>query len=110
MRPENVRSTATLFDLPMYGHYGIGGLAFGAWRDSPRTMYTGQWLVAELFGDGRDERAARLRAYAAGRAPTGIPETAAAILTRDAPVAVAMTEFFDLLRDETRRTPYPAEL
>ncbi|WP_280216755.1 hypothetical protein [Nocardia neocaledoniensis] len=73
-------------------------------------MYTAQWLVAELFGAGRDERAARLRAYAAGRAPTGIPESAAAILTRDAPVAVAMTEFFDLLRDETRRTPYPAEL
>ncbi|WP_280306131.1 hypothetical protein [Nocardia neocaledoniensis] len=198
LRPENVRSTANLFDLPMYCHYGIGGPAFGAWRElaahvmttdwvltgevaeravamadrelragiafmnahgllhfdvhfenvltdgehlyfadyglaiSSRfelanderafydrhrnydrryaAMYTGQWLVAELFGAGRDERAARLRAYAAGRAPTGIPESAAAILTRDAPVAVAMTEFFDLLRDETRRAPYPAEL
>ncbi|UGT55543.1 protein kinase family protein [Nocardia asteroides] len=73
-------------------------------------MYTGQWLVAELFGADRDERAARLRAYAAGLVPSGIPETAAAILIRDAPVAVAMTEFFDLLRYETRRAVYPAGL
>ncbi|WP_433520250.1 protein kinase family protein [Nocardia pseudovaccinii] len=73
-------------------------------------MYTGQWLVTELFGPGRDQRESRLRAYASGQAPTGIPETAAAILTRDAPVAVAMTDFFNLLRYETRRAPYPAGL
>ncbi|MEV0335229.1 hypothetical protein [Nocardia sp. NPDC050717] len=73
-------------------------------------MYTGQWLVAEFFGAGRAQREASLRAYAAGGVPTGIPDTAAAIRTRDAPVAVAMTEFFDLLRYETRRAPYPAEL
>ncbi|MEV6060992.1 protein kinase family protein [Nocardia asteroides] len=73
-------------------------------------MYTGQWLVTEFFGPGRDQRESRLRAYASGRAPSGMPEAAAAILTRDAPVAVAMTEFFDRLRYETRRTPYPAGL
>ncbi|WP_218021605.1 hypothetical protein [Nocardia acidivorans] len=73
-------------------------------------MYTGQWLVTELFGLGRDQRESRLRAYASGQAPTGIPETAAAMLIRDAPVAVAMTDFFNLLRYETRRAPYPAGL
>ncbi|MEV0251910.1 serine/threonine-protein kinase [Nocardia sp. NPDC050712] len=73
-------------------------------------MYTGQWLVTELFGPGREQREARLRAYASGQPPTGIPETAAAILTRDAPVAVAMTDFFTLLRYETRRAPYPEDL
>ncbi len=73
-------------------------------------MYTGQWLVTELFGAGRVERESRLRAYASGQAPTGIPETAAAILARDAPVVVAMTDFFTVLRHETRRAPYPAGL
>ncbi|WP_245649853.1 protein kinase family protein [Nocardia shimofusensis] len=74
------------------------------------SMYTAQWLVAELFGPGRDQRESRLRAYASGQVPLGIPKTAAAILTRDAPVAVAMTDFFNLLRYETRRAPYPAGL
>jgi len=73
-------------------------------------MYTGQWLVTELFGPGRDQRESHLRAYASDQPPTGIPETAAAILTRDAPVAVAMTDFFNLLRYETRRATYPAGL
>ncbi|MFC9437715.1 protein kinase family protein [Nocardia sp. NPDC057030] len=73
-------------------------------------MYTGQWLVTELFGPGRDQRESYLRAYASGQAASGIPQTATAILTRDAPVAVAMTDFFNLLRYETRQAPYPAEL
>lgn len=28
-RPENVRSTANLFELPLFCHYGIGGPGFG---------------------------------------------------------------------------------
>lgn len=73
-------------------------------------MYMAQWLVTAQFGGGRDERESRLRAYARGEAPTGMPETAAAILTRDAPTAVAMTDFFHALQHESRQAPYPVEL
>lgn len=73
-------------------------------------MYMSQWLVTALFGGGRDERESRLRAYARGEAPTGMPETAAAILARDAPTAVVMTDFFHALQHESRQTPYPVEL
>jgi hypothetical protein len=39
-----------------------------------------------------------------------MPETAAAILARDAPTAVAMTEFLNTLQHESRQAPYPAKL
>ena len=35
-RPEHVRSTANLFNLPVFCHYGIGTIGapgFGAWRE-----------------------------------------------------------------------------
>jgi len=69
-------------------------------------MYTAQWLVAELFGSWRGG-APKLRAYAQGEVPTGIPKTAAAILARDAPAAVVMTDFFRALQHESRHSPYP---
>jgi serine/threonine protein kinase len=69
-------------------------------------MYRAQWLVTELFACGREEREARLRAYARGEVPSGIPETAAAIIARDAPAAVLMTEFIHALMRESRHTPY----
>ena len=73
-------------------------------------MYMSQWLVTALFGSGREEREARLRAYARGEVPAGVPEAAAAILARDAPVAVVMTDFFRKLQHESRQTPYPSGL
>jgi hypothetical protein len=72
-------------------------------------MYESQWLVTALLGSGRGERESRLRAYAQGEAPAGMPQAAAAILTRNAPVAVVMTDFFRALQRESRHTPYPAE-
>lgn len=72
-------------------------------------MYASQWLVTALLGSGRDERESRLRAYARGEAPAGMPQAAAAILARNAPVAVLMTDFFRALQRESRQTPYPAE-
>ncbi|WP_194925390.1 protein kinase family protein [Catenulispora pinisilvae] len=72
-------------------------------------MYSAQWLVTELFGSGSEDRRARLRAYARGEVPTGIPETAAAILARDAPTAVVMTDFLRALQLESRQAPYPPE-
>src|ERR1035441_812187 len=32
-RPENARSTANLFGLPMFYQYGVGSAGFGAWRE-----------------------------------------------------------------------------
>ncbi|MEY9895129.1 hypothetical protein ABIA31_008818 [Catenulispora sp. MAP5-51] len=71
-------------------------------------MYRAQWLVTELFGSGAQDREARLRAYAEGEVPTGIPETAAAMVVRDAPTAVVMTDFLRRLMKESRQAPYPA--
>src|SRR3954466_528616 len=42
-------------------------------------MYMAQWLVAVLFGSWK-EGEPRLRAYAQGETPTGIPKRAATIL------------------------------
>ncbi|GIG87574.1 serine/threonine protein phosphatase [Plantactinospora endophytica] len=44
-RPENVRSTANLFGLPTYCHYGVGGPGFGAWRELAATIWTTQQVI-----------------------------------------------------------------
>ncbi|MFE3826635.1 protein kinase family protein [Streptomyces sp. NPDC059092] len=67
------------------------------------------WLVTALYGYGRDDREAQVRAYAQGRRPTGAPEVAAAILTRHAPLTAVMADFFRTLRHESRETPYPLD-
>lgn len=49
LRPENVRSTANLFGLPVFCHYGvgtIGGPGFGAWRELAVQIMTTNWVVA----------------------------------------------------------------
>jgi hypothetical protein len=48
-RPENVRSTANLFGLPDFCHYGvgsIGGPGFGAWRELAVQVMTTNWVIA----------------------------------------------------------------
>jgi hypothetical protein len=48
-RPENIRSTADLFGLPMFCHYGvgtIGGPGFGAWRELAAQVMTTDWVIA----------------------------------------------------------------
>ena len=48
-RPENVRSTANLFELPVFSHYGvgsIGGPGFGAWRELAVQIMTTSWVIA----------------------------------------------------------------
>nr|WP_312870481.1 serine/threonine-protein kinase [Streptomyces himalayensis] len=71
--------------------------------------YLVHWLVTTLYGYGRDDRDALVRACAEGERPTGIPEAAAAILTRYAPLAMVMWDFFRKLQEESRETPYPLE-
>ncbi|MDG4863195.1 protein kinase family protein [Streptomyces sp. T-3] len=69
--------------------------------------YLVNWLTTDLYGYGRDDREAQVRAYARGERPTGIPDAAAAILGRRAPLTALMADFFRKFRDESRRTPYP---
>ncbi|CAL9320290.1 hypothetical protein SUDANB66_06139 [Streptomyces sp. SudanB66_2053] len=48
-RPENLHSTANLFELPLFCHYGvgtIGGPGFGAWRELAAHHMTTHWVIA----------------------------------------------------------------
>src|ERR1044072_4788437 len=50
LRPEHVRSTANLFELPAFCHYGvglIGGPGFGAWRVLAVHNMTTNWVLAQ---------------------------------------------------------------
>ncbi|WP_062206299.1 hypothetical protein [Streptomyces sp. NBRC 109706] len=72
--------------------------------------YLVNWLVTALYGHRRGDqegRAARVRAYAAGERPTGIPAGAAALLTRHAPMAAVISGFNLAFQHESRETPYP---
>ena len=47
-QPENLRSTANLFDLPSFCHFGvgsIGGPGFGAWRELAVHVMTTSWVI-----------------------------------------------------------------
>lgn len=49
-QPENVRSTANLFELPAFSHFGvgvIGGPGFGAWRELAVHTMTTNWVLAQ---------------------------------------------------------------
>ncbi|HEX5421721.1 MAG TPA: serine/threonine protein phosphatase [Gammaproteobacteria bacterium] len=44
-RPENVRSTANIFELPSFCQYGLGGPGFGAWRELAANAWTTHWVL-----------------------------------------------------------------
>jgi hypothetical protein len=74
--------------------------------------YLVNWLVTALYGyqgEDREGRDALVRAYAEGKRPTGIPEEAAAILARNAPIAAVMSDFNRKFQRQSRQTPYPLE-
>ncbi|MEO3884499.1 protein kinase family protein [Nonomuraea sp. B5E05] len=74
--------------------------------------YLVNWLVTALYGLRREDGEGRyklVRAYAEGERPTGIPEEAAAILARHAPVAKVMSDFNRAFQRRSRQTPYPLE-
>ncbi|MBX7553491.1 serine/threonine-protein kinase [Streptomyces sp. NPDC004232] len=45
LRPENVRSTANVFELPMFYQYGVGSAGFGAWRELAVHAMTTNWVL-----------------------------------------------------------------
>ncbi|HET8658042.1 MAG TPA: serine/threonine protein phosphatase [Micromonosporaceae bacterium] len=67
-------------------------------------------LVSTLCGTTPAQCDEVLRDCAAtGRPPGGLPEPAAAIVARHAPVAVVMTRFIRQLQTVSKETPYPVE-
>ncbi|MFE1770986.1 protein kinase family protein [Streptomyces sp. NPDC059008] len=74
--------------------------------------YLVNWLVTALYGYQREDREGRyalVRACAEGKRPTGIPEEAAAIIARHAPIAAVMSDFNRKFQRQSRQTPYPLE-
>lgn len=45
-RPQNIRSTANIFHLPLYYQYGVGSTGFGAWRELAAHIMTTNWVIA----------------------------------------------------------------
>ncbi|MFI8893006.1 protein kinase family protein [Streptomyces paradoxus] len=71
--------------------------------------YLVNWLITALYDGDWEIRGELIRAWAEGRQPTGAPPGTAKILTRNAPVAAVMTDFYRTLQRESRATPYPRE-
>lgn len=72
------------------------------------------WMVARIAGVGAPDaggpadRFAYVRRCAAGEPPANVPPPVAAIISRHAPVAAVVDDFFWNLFGESRATPYPA--
>lgn len=49
LRPENLRSTANLFGLPMFYQYGVGSAGFGAWRELAVHVMTTNWVLGNEY-------------------------------------------------------------
>ena len=45
-QPDNCKSTANLFRLPLYYQYGIGSVGFGAWRELAAHTMASEWVVS----------------------------------------------------------------
>jgi hypothetical protein len=71
--------------------------------------YLVNWLINCLYGYERAEREALIRACAEGERPPAGPSEAMAILSRHAPLAAVMTDFYTKLQEESRESPYPLE-
>ncbi|MET7744876.1 protein kinase family protein [Streptomyces sp. NPDC005385] len=67
------------------------------------------WLITALHGYERNERVALIRACADGEEPQAGSPGARAILSRHAPLAAVLTDFYLKIQDESRETPYPLE-
>jgi len=65
------------------------------------------WLVTAWYGYRGEERAEFVRACAGGARPEGIPQAAAELLVRHAPLAADMQVFCHRLERESRLTPFP---
>ncbi|MEU9091658.1 protein kinase family protein [Streptomyces sp. NPDC048428] len=49
LSPENARSTANVFELPMFYQYGVGSAGFGAWRELAVHTMTTNWVLGDEY-------------------------------------------------------------
>ncbi|MEV7344160.1 protein kinase family protein [Streptomyces sp. NPDC093544] len=49
LQPEHVRSTANLFELPLFYQYGVGSAGFGAWRELAAHIMTTGWVLKDEY-------------------------------------------------------------
>ncbi|MFI0214894.1 protein kinase family protein [Streptomyces lydicus] len=49
LRPENARSTANLFGLPLFYQYGVGSAGFGGWRELAVHVMTTNWVLGNEY-------------------------------------------------------------
>lgn len=45
--PQHCRSTANLFNLPLFYQYGVGSTGFGVWRELAAHIMTTNWVLSE---------------------------------------------------------------
>ena len=45
-RPENIRSTENLFDIPLYYQYGVGSGGFSVWRELSAHIMSTEWVLS----------------------------------------------------------------
>lgn len=68
-------------------------------------------IFSNVFGKERANEV--LQEYAHGKTPPVVPETLtprlSSVVKRYVPVALRMSQFFDVLRNQTKLAPYPAE-
>lgn len=66
------------------------------------------WIVANVAGiAGTSERHDYIRRCASGARPTGVPAPIAGLVSRHAPAAAVMNDFYWKFFGESRTTPYP---
>lgn len=44
--PDHYRSTVNVFGMPVWAHYGVGSVGFGAWRELAAHVMTSDWAMA----------------------------------------------------------------
>jgi hypothetical protein len=49
LQPDHVRSTANLFELPLFYQYGVGSAGFGAWRELAAHIMTTGWVLKNEY-------------------------------------------------------------
>ncbi|MDH6109040.1 hypothetical protein P3T36_006037 [Kitasatospora sp. MAP12-15] len=49
LRPENLRSTANVFELPGFYQYGVGSAGFGVWRELAVHLMTTNWVLGNGY-------------------------------------------------------------
>jgi hypothetical protein len=49
LQPGHIRSTANLFQLPLFYQYGVGSAGFGAWRELAVHLMTTSWVLSNEY-------------------------------------------------------------